>query len=147
MNSYLSPEDLIIARENGINERTAIARVYEYGWDSKKAITKPVQKHFKNRDKWIKIAKRHGVGSWTFKRRVYAGMSLTLAASYPPLKKGKKSKFSQRTIDKAKANGIGRTTFLKRVNKCGWSIKDAISIPIMSHEEMGKISRKRDEII
>jgi hypothetical protein len=67
MKMYLEPSDYKIANNNGISNKLANQRFYEYGWTAKNTITKPPERDL---SKWIKIAEENGISRMTFYNRV-----------------------------------------------------------------------------
>lgn len=128
---WLTDEERAIAKENGINYHTLYRRVYELGWDVKKAITAPpgsIRHGYKRKNsEWIKKAEENGINVNTFYSRInLLGWECEEAATKPVngLRTNKKY-----WLDIAKQNGIGYRTFMSRVSTHGWDIEKAATTP------------------
>lgn len=80
-NYYITPEEYIIASNNGISRDLVNKRVRSYGWNKLKAITiapKPVKKYSKE---IIELAESNGISIDVFYSRVKYGWSQERAAT------------------------------------------------------------------
>lgn len=130
---YFTPEDVAIAKANGISYNTFYARLYVYGWSLEKARTKPVYQ--KGAGLWPKWKDKCVVTQYGFYARIREGWSPEEAATTPPIPRGlrrykKNPKVSQEDIKKAAENGIGENTLKRRVYSYRWPVEKAINTPI-----------------
>ncbi|SET76500.1 hypothetical protein SAMN05216389_1269 [Oceanobacillus limi] len=80
---YITPEDYLIAEQNGINRATLEARVRYYNWPIEKAIKQPVKKY----GDYPEIAERNGIKKSVFYKRVSLGWDEQTAATMPVKKR------------------------------------------------------------
>lgn len=88
---FVSDEQYEIALKNGIKKSTVYARVYQYGWDIEKAITrKPMTKSECSRkypDFVYELLKKNNIDNNVFHERICIGWNVLDACSIPPNKK------------------------------------------------------------
>lgn len=145
---YITPEDYEIAEKNGIKRATVYQRVNDSGWDIDRAITQPPASH--KTGNWTKWKDRSVVCYNTFAGRIRAGMTPEQAALTPIIPHAKRRKapsvFSDEQIEIARKNGISKSIASQRYHACGWSIEDAITIPVMDKSQAAYLSvEKRRE--
>ncbi len=87
---YLLDEHYEIAAANGICKKYVYQRVYEYGWEIKRAITQPVKKYKTGIwEKWKAVCEKNGIKKRVFHLRIHKyNMSPEEAATRPLLKHG-----------------------------------------------------------
>jgi hypothetical protein len=136
---YLTPEDFKIAAANGIKYSTAYSRFYSYGWSKEDAITKTVTK--RSEALWPRYKERAeaiGLTQDGFYSRIKKyGMTLEEAVTRPVARsmselsyKRKNLKTNKELADKAAQNGIGYSTFMRRIHVLKWDIERATTEPI-----------------
>lgn len=139
---YITDEHLGIAKKNGIKEATVWSRVRLYGWSIQRAITEvPKKRKTTGWNKWKQVALSNGICYETFVTRVHRGMTAEESATTSPLdeteslNRARKTniKFPDEYYERAKKNGISRENLYQRVTKCGWSLEDACTIPIVKN--------------
>lgn len=150
----MSNKWLELARKNGIKDKTYYSRL-EYGWTKEKAATTPVKRRMDN--EWLKIAQQNGIHSSTFYKRVDDMFwSPEEAATTPPMSKQDALKFAHEQLaiyreinnkrlfeneknlfkvtpqhlEIARKNGICKSTVKTRVYEKGWTVQEAIKVPI-----------------
>src|SRR5699024_4816755 len=145
MHYYITPEDYEKAKKNGINENLLYTRVYYNNWSIDRAINTPVQRHNPKIYEWLQVARKNGIKDTTYYARVRRGWSPEKAATRPTVdirdrkwldKQRKKSIKKTRVYpdwvhDNLKKYNISHNVFWQRVNKHGWSLKDASTYPTM----------------
>lgn len=159
-----------LAKENGINLSTYRSRISR-GWSSKKASTTPADPQIRADQKWLNLARQNGISYETFKYRVdelfwdpedaATTLPMTRKASS---KLGNKLKAEYKEIEDirtfkdednlykvtpkhlqiADKNGIKRKTAQARVYVYGWTVQDAITIPV---DEPLKVPDQYDEYL
>lgn len=143
---YITPEEYEEADRNGVSARLLERRVRYEGWSKDRAIHTPPRK-FKDRSKWVEIAKKNGISRHVFDNRIRYGWSEEQAATEPVLtleqRKRKmrvqnpgRRKYPRELIKQAEQNGINYKLFLKRVSD-GWSWERASLEPPISNAEKG----------
>ena len=146
---YITPEHYSIALKNGISQDLVTKRVRESGWDIQRAVTTPPQKRT-NYDNWIATAKKNGISSLRFRKRVNAGWTCERAASEPVLSHSEimlktweaKRVYSREYLDLAERNGICYSTLRARMRQ-GWSLEEACRVKVMTMSEAGKRKRRK----
>jgi hypothetical protein len=155
-----------IAYQNGINIKLYTRRIKESGWDPKRAATTPVRGPRKDR-KWLELALKNGIGRYTYITRVDRDFWSTEEAATTPvmtqeetLKRAREQnaqytkivheridkdpnnlfKITSQHIEIAKKNGIKKDTVRKRVFSYGWTVQDAITIPVDKKSKAEKSS-------
>ena len=149
---YITPEEYEIAERNGVCASTLNRRIRDLGWEKDIAITTPVPM----RDKygWNKvkeIALQNGIPRHAYCDRIKRGWSLIDAISQPPLSRSEcikrasevNSCFKNKILSDEQAeigalNGISYTVARDRIRLSGWSVEEAITIPVMTRSECGK---------
>lgn len=136
---FLSSEDYLIAKANGIRPQTVYSR-WVHGWSIEDAITKPVQNQYWNDWQEVKeIALQHGVNYTTFYGRMKSlKWTKEEAATTPPLPKGKTRTIAKRQrpfknitpelIAIAEQNGVPKRLLSLRKLR-GWSDERASTEP------------------
>lgn len=151
-NYYITPEEYEIAEKNGICASTLNKRIRELRWEKEVAITTPVRMHDKYGWNMVKeIALQNGITRHVYCDRIKRGWSLIDAISQPPLSRiesikraskvnscFKNKALSEEQREIAALNGISYTVARDRIKRLGWSIEEAITIPIMTRSECGK---------
>lgn len=139
---YITTEHYDIAKQNGIKELTVYNRVNNLGWSIQRAITEaPKKRKTTGWNKWKQVALSNGICYETFTTRVNKGMSAKESATIPKLSNSdrmkitreSRRKFSQEYYERAESNGISIRNFTQRVTKCGWSLEDACTIPVIKN--------------
>jgi hypothetical protein len=143
------------ANKNGISSKVYKQRVDEYGWHPKKAASVLVKS--RNDKNWLKIAVQNGIHRDTFYYRVdELFWTPEEAATTLPLTKiqsinnaaellkeyreieheriyndpNNLFKITPQHYKIAKENGISRGTVRSRIHKLGWTVIEAISVPV-----------------
>ena|SRR5690625_1364930 len=83
---YITDEDYRKASENGISYDLLNTRIRSLGWNKQKAISAPVKKYRKKRNKygkWADVAIDNNIPYSTFVQRVRNGMDIEQAATTP----------------------------------------------------------------
>lgn len=152
---YITPEEYAIAENNGIGRKSLEYRIRYGYWDKEKAITMPTQKE---PSEWLKVRKvclKNGISRQTFSARRKRGWSLVEAITTTPLTKeetiarAKKNNpqkaptFTKEQVKRAEKNGISYSTLYDRVKRHKWDLEVAITTPILSPSECGRIGRER----
>lgn len=92
INTYISSVNYAIAKDNGISKASLRNRVWNLGWDIKRAITEPIREIENKNSEWIKLAIENGINRNTFYSRMKLGWSAERAATTPTGKKGRPRK-------------------------------------------------------
>ncbi|EJR67504.1 hypothetical protein IIO_00492 [Bacillus cereus VD115] len=152
---YITPEEYVIAEKNGIRRKSLDYRVRRGCWDKEKAITIPTQKEPSEWATIKNISLKNGISRQTFSARRKRGWSLTDAITIPPLTKDeiiarakkknpqKAPTFTEEQVKRAKENGISYSTLYDRVKRYKWDLEEAISTPILSASQCGRIGKER----
>lgn len=139
---YITPEQYEEAEENGVSAVSLYRRVYQ-GWELQRAIDTPVNKKVlfatKEMKPFIKTAEENGISLGTFRRRVRnSGYSPERASTEPLMTVQEATKLKRRRkairfTDEQKAimkrADILEASARQRIQRFGWSMEDAISIP------------------
>lgn len=144
---YLTPNDYLIAEENGISPENLTVRVRKQGWHKERAMTEPIKK-YRDLSEWNKIAESNGISRNTMKARLHMGWDLVKASTTPltdmkaqMLKNQAPRKYKKEDVDKAQEKGISYPRFSWRM-KAGWTAEDAINTPILNGHEIGQRAAK-----
>jgi hypothetical protein len=86
---YLTDEDYAIAAKNGISQKRAHQRFYQYGWDRERAFTQSIDK-VTRWDRYKSICEANGISQNTFDRRIKRGKSPDEAATTKLSSRGRK---------------------------------------------------------
>jgi hypothetical protein len=134
------PEDVELEKQNSISYNSFYNRVYNLGWPIKRAANEPLKK--RSECSWYQyrdICKAHGVTKNAFYQRQYAGWTIEQACTIPMntthggLLRGRpNARLSQKELDIALSNGIGRHTAKARVHIYHWPVEKAITEPVKS---------------
>lgn len=143
---YITPDDFETAAQNGIPRNTVISRVNTHGWDIDRAITQPSRK--KRVDyvtTWNEWKSRSKVSRNTFTARLRYGWTPEKAALTSVMKPGnyRKKLFTGEQMKIAESNGVSIRTAWHRYYVLGWSTEKAVSTPIMSRKESGRLGGKK----
>lgn len=132
---YITPEEYIIAENNGITKGTLEKRIRLFGWNKQRALTKAPQKYTR-RDKWINIALENGINRKTFLGRINkCGWTEEKAATTPVIKTAiRNRKYSDELYNVLEQNGISKALFYDRIRK-GWTVERASTEHIYSNIE------------
>ncbi|MGN1358697.1 MAG: hypothetical protein ACI4WU_04955 [Bacilli bacterium] len=134
---YITPEEYIIAQQNGISKKTLEKRIRDYLWPKEKAINTPIKSNNKYGN-LVKIAEKNGINRSTFYTRINdLGYTPEEAATIPlntredSLKKAisKRRIYDKEIIELAKENGICWSTFRSRI-KYGYTPEEAATMPV-----------------
>lgn len=131
---YLTPEDFIVAEQNGISRDRVLDRYYD-GWSKNRAITQPVRTISAERAKYREIAEQNGISNENFSNRIRRGWTLDEASTIPlgqhrELPGSIHAKLSKEQIAEAERNGIPRSTLFNRVYTLLWPVDKAITVPV-----------------
>lgn len=165
---------LSIAEKNSISKATFRSRVRNSGWGLEKAATTPVMKHKPRTDQeWIEKAKLNGISYDTYHKRVHDLFWSPEEAANSPIKSVRectelarttRSEFSQVKnerlfkdksnlfkltplhIEEARKNGISKSAVEARVQKYGWTVHEAITVPPAKRTKMTEEYSKYLEI-
>jgi hypothetical protein len=140
-----TPQHFAIAEGNGISKGTVKSRIYKLGWTIQEAITVPVRKALKKPegyDKYYQLAIQNGLSRITFRDRIRNGWDLEEAATKSPLDSRNRRRMDKEWIDLAIENGIGYRTYLNRVDRLGWTPKEAATTKKLSKGEYSNAVRK-----
>jgi hypothetical protein len=141
---YLTPEDIAIAKSNGISYERVNKRFYQSGWTKERSITEVVKKKVLVWEKYKDISL---VAQGTFYDRIKKGMTPEQAALTPPVPNGgrlfRSVKVTAEMIEIAAKNGIGKNTLIRRVRYYKWDAERAVSEPIHTQKRSMKY---REEI-
>lgn len=146
------------AERNGISRSMFYHRVNKLGWDYKEAATHPTAKKVKRSDaKWLKVAKGNDIPGSVYRARVdclkwdhkEAATTPILSAKEVGKRNGDRQRrealkryeqidndpdnlfeLTPRLIKIAEQNGIAEKTARARVDRLGWTVDEAISIPV-----------------
>src|SRR5699024_9083289 len=145
---YITPEEYDIAASNGISRNALDLRVRERMWDKQRAITEPPKKTKTYLNKSLTEAKRNGISSHNFYRRVRSVYTHKKASTMPVMnseqivkrylrnnKSPRNRKYPDWVYEKKKKNNIKDTTFWHRINTHGWSVEEACSTPVGGNNE------------
>ncbi|NEU29951.1 hypothetical protein GN156_04060 [bacterium LRH843] len=102
------------AKENGISYFTYIDRVDKYYWDPEEAATTPAM----SSEESIKVAQEIHIESTKYRHK--------------RINKDKNNlfKITPQHIEKAKKNGISKATVHSRIYRLGWTVQEAITVPV-----------------
>lgn len=130
---YITPEEYLKAKENGISERLFEDRIRRYNWSKRRAMTTP--KMLKGESIFTKeqlvTARENGIRPETAYGRVKRlGWSIEDAISKPVLVNGERylRKKPNEAMQTAVSNGISEQLFRERVAR-GWSKEEASTMP------------------
>jgi hypothetical protein len=127
---YLTQEDYVKAKANGISYENAYARFYNYGWSVEDTINKPLHRP-SLWSQYKELADEHGIKQGTFYDRVAKGIKPEEAATLPNLRIVNVAiKVTPEIVAIAAANGISKGTLKYRVHKYRWPIERAMTEPI-----------------
>ena len=144
---YITDDDFETAEANGIKTLTVKNRVYRDGWDIDRAITQPVEKHDPFCKGWHDWKDKALVSKSTYLSRVRKGWTYEEAALTKPMTHSeasrKKRKYSEELYRIARENGISEGVVRYRVSQMKWDIEKAITTPLMSKGEAGKIAMEK----
>lgn len=139
---YVLPEDVEIAKANGITYGTLYARVNDYGWDVERARTEQPIRHkpFKPIwEKWKSIALANGIGRDVFYDRTRRqGIPEEAAATSPISRGGRASKWSREQVEIMERNGLNKNMVNTRITVLGWTEEEALNTPKVSEKERAK---------
>lgn len=147
---YLTPEHLEIAKRNGLSKKIVHNRFYQKGWTAERAITEPVHKRSDhNWDKWKRKAK---VTKSTYMQRMRHGWDEEKAALTPSYREKRFRRNEPRVFTEEqerimKENNISYNTAYVRVKKLGWSVEEAITVPIVDREESLRRARENSSMV
>lgn len=142
----LTKTQLLIANRNKLTYRTVMQRIKK-GWSVEEAISIKIGNTYfmyelfepNEVKKAFKILKQNGISLDTFKYRVLkGGWELEKALTYPvdPNKgvkaKGTRIAITEEQYKRGLENGISRHTLRERVRRGGWTIEDAVTLPLHS---------------
>lgn len=127
VNRWLTKEERMTAKKNGIPYQTLYKRVYKLHWDIERAIEAPPgssrKGYIRPKGHWVKLAIENGINERTFYSRIYnMGWSYERAATTEVWGGNAERK---KWIVIAEENGICYNTFQTRVNVNGWSFRKA----------------------
>jgi uncharacterized protein YjcR len=140
--TYITPEQLAEAEENGVSAKNLYQRLY-MGWDLQRAMGSPVHStapfDTEEMRPYIEQAEANGISLTVLRRRIrHRGWSIERAISEPLMtpedalrQKGRKKpiRFTEdqkRLIERA---GIKENTARQRIRQFGWSLEDALNVP------------------
>ena len=139
---YVLPEDVEIAKANGISYNTLYARVNDYGWNVLRARTEKPVRHQSFQpvwQKWKATAELNGVGREVFYDRVRRqGVSEERAATLPVSKGGQPSRWSDKQLELMEMNGLSANLVNTRITRLGWTQEQALNTPKVSEKERAK---------
>jgi hypothetical protein len=152
---YITPEEYKIAELNGIGKHLLENRVRNLAWEKERAITEPPKKQstpipLEVREK----ARMNGIGHGTLRHRVHQkGWSYEKACTEPLFDRNDhisnlNKKYPDEILRLLEVNGIKYSTFANRINRSGWNIYDAATVPVMTSKEIGiMVHEKRSECL
>jgi len=150
---YITPDEYDIAELNGISMKMVNVRVRERGWCKRRAITTPVRFQRKTEeDEWLALSEENNIPRDTYLRRIRDyGWSKQEAATRPIMTReqlainlnANRSAFTAEDYEVMERNGIPRGVASNRVNTYGWSVREAITTPVMSRSEASKFGRRK----
>ena len=144
---YITDEDFEVAESNGIKSSTVKNRVYRDGWDIDRAIKQPIEVHDPSCKGWNEWKDKAVVGKSTYLSRVRKGWTYEEAALKPPMSLSEasklKRKYSEEIYEIAQSNGISPNAVRYRVSQMKWDIEKAITTPLMSKGEAGRIAMEK----
>ena len=147
---YISPADISIAATNGISEHTLEQRVRMLAWHKERAITVPPRQKQSVKE-WRELAEQNGIKYPTLRKRINTLGWDPLRAATEHLqdrqaamrKVGEGGRiYSLEHIATAASNGISYDRFCQRQYR-GWKLEDAMTIPIMTGEQIRRIYKDR----
>jgi hypothetical protein len=128
---YLTPDDIEIAKSNGISYPLVNKRFYQLGWTKEKAITQTVRKKVLVWESYKDVSL---VSEYSFYDRIKKGMTPEQAALTPPVPNGgrlfRALKVTPEMVEIAAKNGISKSTLCHRVRYYKWDVERAVSEPI-----------------
>jgi hypothetical protein len=127
---YLTHEDFITAKKNGINYAIAYSRYYQYGWPKEKAITQPVRRRTWKWKDFEKACKELDISQYMFYKRVRMGMTPEQASTLPVNRKKPGTKIDAEVVKIAAQNGITEGTLKSRVYLYKWTVERAMTEPV-----------------
>ena len=130
---YLTPEDYMRAKDNGIEYETVYNRFYILGWPIEKAVTKPVMRRGWRWKDYEETCMKTGISKSAFYKRIKEGWDLEKASTTPfvPYHERKKNvKITKEVKATAAKNGITEGTLKTRVYLYKWDVKRASTEPI-----------------
>jgi hypothetical protein len=133
VSEFHQPEDIELAKSNGINYLSFYNRVYNLGWPIKRAATEPLNSRSTCKwYQWRDICKEHGISQNMFYQRLYAGWGEENASTLPPGTKFKKPKpkLTPTLIELAEQHGISKWALHARVHRYKWPLEKALTTPI-----------------
>jgi len=137
---FITDDDYLVAKSNGIVRTTLESRVRDLGWDVDRAIAQPVQKDriILIPDSIYTLAKENGIKRATLHDRIrQLKWDMEEAATRPIRHSLTPEKMAY--IEGAKSLGVSRTLFRSRI-RAGWSWEKAANTPKM---ERGKYDRSQ----
>jgi hypothetical protein len=144
------------ALKNGISRTNYYRRIKEKGMSPEEAATTPVREPRKDRY-WIKLAEKNGISRGTYITRVDRNFWTPEEAASTPVMSSEETtkrareqnaefikithdrinknpnnlfKITSKHIEEAKRNGIKKGTVRKRVFSYGWTVQEAITLPV-----------------
>jgi len=128
---YVTPDEYLIAEQNGISPANVDSRIRRLGWRKKRALTEPCRKRT-DLSKLAKIAQSNGIPYRTMQRRIERGWTPEEAATRPLIDKVKQIVevqqnnriYPQKYVERANENGIRYPTFTERMRQ-GWTLEEA----------------------
>lgn len=149
---YITPEEYMIAEQNGICRSTLEYRVRDGLWEKENALTKSPKKV----TEWSRIqhlALQNNICRNTFEDRRKRGWSLIDSISKPPMSRKESLKhanqanknnciLSNEEIQFAKKNGLKRSTLYNRVKNLKWDMEVATTSPIIPASERGRMGKE-----
>lgn len=139
---YITPQEYLIAKNNGISKENLEQRIRSYGWNKKDALETPIKKRNKIPKKFKDMCKKNNVSQGVFYSRIYAcKWDMEKAATEPIMDMETKAqnfvnrlrKYPLEWIEKAKGNGISEYNFRRRVREYNWSYEKAATTPVRGH--------------
>lgn len=133
---YITPEEYIIAENNGISKTTLETRIRKLGWTKEKALNQEVQKK-KDNSKWYKVAEQNGISKQLFITRINKNKWDPEKAANEPVKyTGERNrKYSDEVYRTLEDNDISRGLFYDRIRR-GWSIEKAMTTKKFTTEQI-----------
>lgn len=135
MDTYLTPDDFLIAESNGISYNVAYSRYYVYRWPKERAITTPVEKRDWTWKGYAETCAKNGISRDRFYTRMREGWTAEKASTTPFIPyhdtdKPKIRKVTQEIIKIAAENGIAENTLKIRIYKYKWTVEKAMTTPV-----------------
>lgn len=152
---YVTPEEYEVAAKNGISRKLLDRRIRNLGWDKEDAMTKPSIHNATGWKNVKEIALKNGISHATYTARIKRNWRIIDAITTPPIDKYQALELAEKVNSKcqnkvlndeqmkiASLHGICYRLARDRIKRQKWSVEDAITTPVLTREECGKIGKE-----